>query len=118
MALAEDVIQCAEDVQEQLGPHLRENAYHEALKVALSDEGIQFTSEATIPVLYRDFPVARMHPDLIVGDDERLILELKVNRNGSQQLRTYLDYADRNDMDGITGGLAISFGDSLEVIRG
>jgi GxxExxY protein len=114
-ALPVTVRECAEDVQAELGPNLRENAYHEALLVALSNEGVQATSEATIPVLYRGFPVARMHPDLIVGSDERYILELKVDRDGTAQLRTYLDYAARNDMDDIVGGLMFSFGDGLEV---
>lgn len=114
MTLADDVIACAEDVQGELGPHLRENAYHEAMLVALSDEGIPFTTEPTIPILYRDFPVARMHPDLIVGNGERLILELKVDRDGTKQLKTYLDYADRADMDEVTGGIMFSFGDGLE----
>lgn len=117
MTLEDDVIACAEDVQQELGPHLRENAYQEALKVALTDEGIQHSTEDTIPVLYRGFPVARMHPDLIVGGDERIILELKVDRHGVNQLSTYLDYADRAGMDDIEYGLSLSFGDGLDTRR-
>jgi GxxExxY protein len=113
MTLTDDVTACAEDVQQSLGPHLRENAYQEALKVALSDKGIQFTEEATIPVLYREFPVARMHPDMIIGTDDRIIVELKVDRDGTNQLLTYLDYAEQVGMDDITGGLVLSFGDGL-----
>jgi len=115
MSLSETVEECAQDVQDELGPHLRENAYQEALKVALSDEGIQHTEEATIPVLYRGFPVARIHPDMIVGTDERYIIELKVNRDGSDQLQTYLNYAEEVGMDNIEGGMMISFGDGVTV---
>lgn len=115
MSLSETVEECARDVQDELGPHLRENAYQEALKVALSDEGIQHTEEATIPVMYRGFPVARIHPDMIIGDDERYILELKVDRDGSDQLQTYLNYADEVEMEDIEGGLMLSFGEGLTV---
>lgn len=115
MSLSETVEVCAKDVQETLGPHLRENAYQEALKVALTEEGVQHTEEATIPVMYRGFPVARIHPDMIVGTDERYIIELKVNRDGSDQLQTYLDYSEAVGMDDIVGGMMISFGDGVEV---
>jgi hypothetical protein len=56
-----------------------------------------------------------MHPDLIVGDEDRQILELKVDRDGEKQLLTYLDYADRLGMDDIDGGMTLSFGSSLTV---
>lgn len=115
MSLAEDVKRCAADVNSELGPHLREHAYQEALQVALTGEGVQYTTEATIPVMFRGFPVARMHPDLIVGDVYRLILELKVGSDGTDQLRSYIDYADRIGLDDVDGGLMISFGEDLEV---
>lgn len=115
MSLVEDVKQSANDVNDELSPNLRENAYHEAMKVELSERGIVFTSEATIPVMYRGFPVARMHPDLIVGEDERFILELKADRDGRDQLRTYLQYAEKIDMTDVEGGLMISFGEDLRL---
>lgn len=114
MDVPDTVRACARDVNDELGSGLRENAYHKALEVALSDEGVQFTTEATIPVLYRGLPVARMHPDLIVGDDDRYILELKANRDGTQQLKSYLDYAEANEME-CEGGLMLSFGPQLDV---
>lgn len=112
MTLTEDVKECARDVDAELNPHLRENAYQEAMKVALSDEGIQYTEEATIPIQYRGFPIARVHPDMIVGDDERYIIELKVGHDGTEQLKTYIEYADKIDME-CEGGLMISFGEDL-----
>jgi len=116
MGVPNAVRSCAQDVNDELGLGLRENAYHKALLVALSDAGIQFTTEATIPILYRDMPVARMHPDLIVGSrtTDRYIVEVKVDRDGTDQLQSYCDYADANGMDCV-GGLAISFGQSLSV---
>lgn len=115
MTLVEDVKESAVDVNDELNPHLRENAYQEAMKVALSDMGIQYTEEATIPILYRDFPIARVHPDMIVGSDERYIIELKVDHDGTQQLKTYIEYADKVGMENIEGGLMISFGSDLMI---
>lgn len=114
MSVPNTVRECARDVNSSLGGGLRENAYHKALLVALSDEGVQHTTEATIPVIYREYPVARLHPDLIVGDDERYIVELKVDADGSRQLQRYLDFARENQMD-VEGGLAISFGNRLDI---
>jgi GxxExxY protein len=115
MSIPDCVRRCAEDVQSELGSGHRENAYQKALLVALADEGVQFTSEATIPVLYRGMPVARMHPDLIVGSDDQYILELKVDRDGEAQCRRYIEHADRTGMDDVAGGLAISFGSQLDI---
>lgn len=102
-------------VNESLHPALRENAYQEALKCELSSTGCKFTEEATIPVKYDGFPIARMHPDLIVGEGDRYILELKVDRDGTAQLDSYLQYAELAGMDDVVGGLMISFGSELDI---
>lgn len=111
-----DVVrECAHDVNDELGPGLRENCYQKALALALSERDIKFTTEATIPVLYRGFPVARMHPDLIVSDgNDAYIVELKVDSDGSGQAARYVEYAQRNDM-GYDGGIAVSFGRECSV---
>lgn len=104
----------AERVNDELGAGLRENAYHESLLVELSDRGVPFTTEATIPVMYRGKPVARMHPDLMVGDDELLIVEVKSGRDGTDQLRGYIEHARKSSMD-IAGGIMVSFGPTITV---
>lgn len=101
-------------VQTELGPGLRESAYQDALSYELSSRGVACTTEVTIPVLYKDVPVARMHPDLAVGNVSTYLVELKVDRDGLSQLETYLRYADENDME-IGGGVLIVFGESLSV---
>lgn len=115
MALPDIVTECAERVNDELGPGFREHAYHEALLVELTEQGILHNSETTIPVMYRDIPIARMHPDLVVGDTEKYIVELKVDRDGSAQCARYLDHAESAGMSQIVGGIAISFGTELEV---
>lgn len=111
------VRRAATSVNESLHSSLQENAFHEALTLELSSIGMQHTSEATIPIRYKDFPVARMHPDLIVGYDDRYILELKVDRDGTEQLDAYLQYAAEASMDGVVGGLMISFGNELDIVE-
>lgn len=113
MSVADQVIECSRDVNASLGPGFRENAYQQAMVVCLSEKGLSVTQEATIPVLYRDKSIARMHPDLIVGDSEVYLVELKVDGSGEQQLARYLDQADRNEIVH-DGGIVISFGDTLE----
>lgn len=112
------VEECAEDVNEELPVGMRENAYHQAMLVALSDAGVEFTTEATIPVTFRGLPIARMHPDLIVtGEEGRYLVELKVSRDGTEQLQGYLHYAEANDMDDVVGGIMVSFGTELDVLE-
>lgn len=113
--LYQDLVESCKEVNDVLGSGLRENAYQEALKVALTDKAVQFTEEATIPVLFRGFPVARLHPDLIVGDDSRCIVELKVDRDGSAQAAQYLDHAHTVGLEDIGGAVAVSFGSDLEI---
>lgn len=111
--LRKTVESCAQSVNDELGPGHRENAYHKAMIVALSDKGVALSTEATIPITYDGRPVARMHPDMVVGDDECLVLELKADYDGTEQLQRYLTYYDD---DGVVGGQMISFGEDLEVV--
>lgn len=114
MTVQDDIIECAQNVQGELGGGHRENVYHKAFMLELADAGLVYSTESTFPVLYRDFAIARMHPDLVVGDDDRYVVELKVNRDGTEQLARYLEHAEKNGRDDIKGGVMISFGDQLE----
>lgn len=111
-----DVVECAADVNNELGPKQTEHAYHQAFIVCLSDRGIQLSTEGTITIDYRGNPVARMHPDLIIGGDEKLIVELKHEYDGSEQLRRYLNWSD-GSIEGVVGGVMCSFGSELAVRR-
>lgn len=111
MAIEDQVVAEAKMVQEALGPGHRENAYHEALATGLSERGIRHTTEATGTITYRGVPVARIHPDLILQDDENdrtVIVEIKVDSDGTDQLRRYLDNMEADC------GLMLSFGEELE----
>jgi|APHM01.1.fsa_nt_gi hypothetical protein len=114
MQTDDKIIDCAERVNSALASNLRENAFQKAFMAELSFSGMAYTTEATIPIVYRGMPIARLHPDLVVGRDERYIIELKVSRDGTGQLRGYMNQAAKIDVDNVVGGIMISFGSSLE----
>lgn len=108
----------AEEVHDALGPGFTENVYHSALERELSERGIAFHSEGTIPVLYKGAPVGRRRPDLfIVGDEGTVVVELKAgSTTGEDQLLEYLSLteADQN-IENIVGGAVIRFNEELGV---
>ncbi len=74
--LSHRVIGCALEVHRQLGPGLLEAAYGQCLAHELSEAGIPFAMEPTIPVMYKGVQIAcGYRPDFLV--DDSLILELK-----------------------------------------
>jgi|APHM01.1.fsa_nt_gi hypothetical protein len=117
MDTEENIIECAERVNDNIATNLRENAFQKALMVELSGVGLPYTTEATIPVMYRGMPIATLHPDLVVGDSERYIIELKVNRDGTDQLLGYMNHAAEIGVDNVVGGIMINFGNSLDLNR-
>jgi GxxExxY protein len=108
---------CATEVHERLGPGFTESVYHSALERELSEQGIPFHSEATIPVMYRGAPVGRRRPDLFVVTDYGLVVvELKAgSSSGSDQLEQYLGLTtDDDNLGQIVGGALIKFNNVLE----
>lgn len=100
----------ARDVHRDLGAGLSERAYHAALETELSYQGMPFSSESTIPIYYRQKPIAYRQPDLVVGDDVRVLVELKASSNrGVSQLQSYLELARADDNLDIASGLLVQF---------
>lgn len=64
--LTKRVIGAAMEVHRELGPGFLEKVYHSALAQELSAGGIDFVSEAAIPVLYKNQPVGVYYADLLV----------------------------------------------------
>jgi len=74
--LTYDVIGAAIEVHRELGPGLLESFYHESMKHELNLRGIQFVSESSIPVFYKNFEVGKgFRFDLFV--ENCLVVELK-----------------------------------------
>lgn len=109
----------AQEVHDRLGPGWSESIYHRALERELSERGVSFHSEGTIPVLYKGAPVGRRRPDLFVlGEDgETIIVELKSDSSsGWFQLEQYLDLTEASeDLGYIRGGALIQFNNELSV---
>ena len=103
--LTERIIGCAIEVHRNLGPGLLESIYEKALCHELSQQGIQFESQKTIPVTYKSISLGEFRLDLLV--ENSIIVELKaVERNDpvfKAQLLSYLK------LTGIRLGLLINF---------
>jgi GxxExxY protein len=119
MQTFERIVLAASDVHEALGPGHTEATYHSALEHELSERGIAFTSEQTIPIFYKGTPVGKRRPDLFVEtDDGKLVLELKAGSGkGEDQLFSYQDILDDDNNFNIVGGVLIRFNDELEVVK-
>jgi GxxExxY protein len=104
-------------VHDELGGGYSESVYHRALETELSNRGVTFSSEGSIPIFYDGSPVGRRRPDLFVRDgDETLVLELKAGSNrGEAQLLQYLDLLGEDDNFNIQKGLLVQFNDNAEI---
>ena len=74
-ALTEKVIACAYKVHSALGPGFNEGIYHNALKVALEEDGLRFQTEKSFNVPFRGKHIGRLRLDLIIED--KVIIEVK-----------------------------------------
>jgi GxxExxY protein len=69
------VIDCALEVHRTLGPGFIESVYHNALCLELESRDIQFETERTVVVRYREKPVGVHRLDLVVQN--AVVVELK-----------------------------------------
>ena len=74
-ALSERIIGCAITVHRALGPGLMESTYEEAVCIELTEEGLSYTRQIGVPVLYKDRLIGEYRPDLVVED--RIVVEIK-----------------------------------------
>jgi len=115
----ETLEEAAQEVFDELGGGWSESIYHRALERELSERGIAFHSEATVPVLYKGSPVGRRRPDLFVIDEDgkTIIVELKAGSNaGWAQLEQYIQLTETSDDLGeIRGGALIQFNTEMNM---
>lgn len=111
------VIGAAMEVHKQLGCGFLEQVYHQSMIEEFQIRLIPFISQKPIDVFYKDKKVALYLPDLVVGNTQKIIVELKalesVDYNQVQtQVINYLVATKYNV------GLFINFGkSSLEYKR-
>ncbi|MDQ0637669.1 GxxExxY protein [Pedobacter sp. W3I1] len=109
------IIGCCYSVHSQLGPGFLEKIYVNALKIKLSQAGLNFDVEKEFIVMFEDQIIGKFRCDLVV--EQKVIVELK-SVTGYQpklfqnQLISYLKASK------IKTGLLINFGNtSCEVKR-
>lgn len=115
----DELIASAEEVHDELGIGHTEATYHRSMERELSERGIGFSSEGTVPIFYKGVPVGRRRPDLFVeGCDGTIIVELKAGSDsGEDQLLDYQNIlADDNNFD-IAAGMLIRFNEELEIVK-
>ena len=108
-ALTERIIGCAIAVHRELGPGLLESTYEEALCIELSDAGLSYRRQVSIPAVYKGRSIGEYRIDLIVEDT--VVVEVKcVERLPplfEAQLLTYLRVTGKKT------GLLINFNSAL-----
>lgn len=74
--LTYEVIGCCINVHKEIGPGLLESVYHRCLEEEFYHNGINFQSELSVPIQYRERDLdARLRLDFLI--DECLALEIK-----------------------------------------
>lgn len=118
MNITDELIAAAEEVHAALGVGHTESTYHSAMERELSERGVGFSSEGTIPILYKGVPVGKRRPDLFVeSEDGQIVVELKAGSGaGEEQLFDYQDILDTDQNIDISGGALIRFNDELEIV--
>ena len=73
--LSYDIVGCAYNVYDELGPGHTEKVYQKAMSLALKEKGLSFTEQMQYPVKFRSEIVGKGIVDLLV--EEKIIIELK-----------------------------------------
>jgi GxxExxY protein len=90
--LTNKVLRVFYGVYNELGHGFLESVYHEAMRIALQQEGMQVGTQVPIPVYFRGHQIGTFKADLIVND--RVLIELKslsvLDRSCEAQVLHYL----------------------------
>ena len=73
--LTHSIIGCGIEVHRHLGPGLPEATYEEALCIELSDAGLRYSRQISVPVIYKGRIIGEHRPDLVVCD--KVVVEIK-----------------------------------------
>jgi GxxExxY protein len=103
--LTEQIIGCAMEVHEQLGPGLLESVYETALCIELSAVPLSLRRQIGVPLYYKGQLISEHRPDLVV--DSRVIVEVKsIERLDQIHLAQMLTYLR---VSGLKTGLILNF---------
>src|SRR4030066_494634 len=113
--LTEKIISCYFKVHNELGPGFKERVYHNALKIFLDEEGLEYETERVFEINIKGEKVGNLKLDLIV--ENKVVVELKavvgyIPEVFKYQILSYLKVSRFNI------GLLINFGNkSCQVKR-
>lgn len=113
--LTERIIACCFTVHNELGPGFPERIYHNAIKIAIKEDGLKFESEKEFEVLFKNRKIGKFRCDLVVED--KVIVEIKSVADKMPILFHYqlLSYLKASK---IKTGLLVNFGNkSCEIKR-
>jgi GxxExxY protein len=113
--LTERIIACCYKVHNELGPGLKEKIYHNALKFALTEEGLKYDTEKRFNVFYQNNKVGNLIVDLLV--ERTVIVEVKAVTGNIPDVFKYqvISYLKASNLK---VGLLINFGNkSCQVMR-
>lgn len=93
--LTQKVREIAEEVYNELGGGFDESIYRDAMMIEMIEREIPCVRERNIDLYYKGHLLGQGQIDLLVGDEEKIIVELKAKGNLSgrdkNQLRMYLN---------------------------
>ena len=112
--LTERIISCCFKVHSELGPGFPEKIYHNALKMVIKEDGLEYESEKEYEVLFHGKKIGKFRLDLVIKN--KVIVELKAISGNfpvvfEYQLLSYLKAS------GIKTGLLINFGNKSCYVR-
>ena len=112
--ITERIIGAAMRVHAALGNGFQELVYQQALDIELSDSGLRFAREFSMPLFYKGYAIGTRRVDFFV--EEKIMLELKaVLQLENAHLAQAKNYLEAYNME---VGLLINFGGiSLEFKR-
>lgn len=97
--ITQKIIGCAMRVHRKLGPGMLESAYEECLSYELGKNGLSFTRQQAVPVIYDEIKLeCGYRIDILV--ENLVVVELKVveefNPVHKAQILTYLKFSKKN----------------------
>ena len=113
-SLTERIIACCFKVHSELGPGFPEKIYHNALKMVIKEEGLEYESEKEYEVHFQNKKIGKFRLDLVIKN--KVIVELKAISGNfpvvfEYQLLSYLKAS------GIKIRLLINFGNKSCYVR-
>ena len=106
--LSYQIVGCAYDVHNQLGPGHKEEYYQKTMVISLKELGVSFTEQDYFPLKFNEQVIGRHFCDIVV--ENKIIVELKKSNNFSiTHINQVLGYLKTSNLK---LALLINFGSS------